>query len=170
MRKLKVSAAVLMLGASAMMMSSCLGSFGLFKRVLSWNQRVTNEKWVNELVFLVFCVVPVYEFAWLIDSLVLNSIEFWTGSSPMAGVDKVVRGEKGDYHVKSITNGYRIELLGSNQKADLLFDPATQTWSMNENGTSTKLVTFVDGDNTTIHFGNAAMTVNNAQTAQLMTR
>jgi hypothetical protein len=170
MNKLKVSAAALMLGASAMVMSSCIGTFGLSNKLLTWNQRVTNEKWINELVFFVLCVVQVYSVSLFIDAVVFNSIEFWTGASPLANVDKVVRGEKGDYHVKSITNGYRIELLGSNQQADLLFDPATKTWSMNENGKSTKLVTFVDGDNTTIHFGDISMTVNNAQTAQLMTR
>ena len=69
--------------SGTILFSSCVGSFGLFNRISSWNQSVGN-KFVNELVFLALNIVPVYGVAYLADALVINSIEFWSGSNPMA--------------------------------------------------------------------------------------
>ena len=71
--------------ASSLMMAAvgCYGSFSLTKKVYQWNGSVGN-KWVKELVFLGLNVIPVYEFSAGIDAIILNSIEFWTGSNPSA--------------------------------------------------------------------------------------
>ena len=71
--KLTLVAVVL---SGSLLFSSCVGSFSLFNRLSSWNQSVGN-KFVNELVFLAFNIVPVYGVAYLADALVINSIEFW---------------------------------------------------------------------------------------------
>lgn len=70
------------------LISSCIGSFGLWNSLKDWNQGVSN-KFVNELIFLAFHIVPVYEIAYLADALVLNSIEFWSGSNPTASIGEV---------------------------------------------------------------------------------
>jgi hypothetical protein len=168
MKKIKVSIAALLVGASMMLMSSCIGSFNLFNKVLSWNRNATNSKWVNELIFLSLTIIPVYEFSYFLDLLLFNSLEFWTGKSPIAGVDATVKGSKGEYHVKSTANGYHVELLGSNASADFLFDEATKTWMLNENGKSTKLVQFVDDSNAKFYFGASEMTVNMEDTLNLL--
>jgi len=67
----------------AVVLSGCLGSFNLTKKVYKFNNQV-GDKWVNELVFLGFCVLPVYNLATFIDAVVLNTIEFWSGKNPMA--------------------------------------------------------------------------------------
>ena len=54
--KLTLVAAIL---SGSLLFSSCVGSFGLFNRLSSWNQGV-GTKFVNELVFLAFNIVPVY--------------------------------------------------------------------------------------------------------------
>ena len=59
--KLTLVAVVL---SGSLLFSSCVGSFGLFNRLSSWNQSVGN-KFVNELVFLAFNIVPVYGVAYL---------------------------------------------------------------------------------------------------------
>ena len=69
--KLTLVAVVL---SGSLLFSSCVGSFGLFNRLSSWNQSVGN-KFVNELVFLAFNIVPVYGVAYLADALVINSID-----------------------------------------------------------------------------------------------
>lgn len=75
---------VLMLVATMAVMSvGCYGSFNLTKKVYNWNGSLGN-KWVVELVFLACYVVPVYSIAGFIDVVILNSIEFWTGSNPVA--------------------------------------------------------------------------------------
>ena len=68
---LKVSV-VLALMAS-MTLTSCIGSFGLTNKLLSWNEQVGN-KFVNELVFFAFWIIPVYEVTCLADVLVLLSL------------------------------------------------------------------------------------------------
>ncbi len=92
--------------STTMLFSSCVGSFGLFNRIASWNQTVGN-KFVNELVFLALNIVPVYGVAYLADALVINSIEFWSGSNPMAnaGDVKKVKGNNGDHMVGTLVNG-----------------------------------------------------------------
>ena len=97
MKRSKLTLVAVVLSGS-LLFSSCVGSFGLFNRLSSWNQGVGN-KFVNELVFLAFNIVPVYGVAYLADALVINSIEFWSGSNPMANVGDVkkVKGENGNY-------------------------------------------------------------------------
>ena len=93
--KMFLVAAVL---SGSLLFSSCVGSFGLFNRLTTWNQSLGN-KFVNELVFLAFNIVPVYGVAYLADALVINSIEFWSGSNPMANVGDVkkVQGSIGNH-------------------------------------------------------------------------
>lgn len=74
--------------SGSVLFSSCIGSFGLWNSLKDWNQGVSN-KFVNELIFLAFHIVPVYEIAYLADVLVLNSIEFWSGSNPTASIGEV---------------------------------------------------------------------------------
>ena len=46
--------------AGSFLFSSCIGSFALSNKVLSWNQQIGN-KFVNEIVFFGFWILPVYE-------------------------------------------------------------------------------------------------------------
>lgn len=79
----KQAVIVLLIAAMAVMSVGCYGSFTLTKKVYNWNGTM-GDKWTKELVFLVLNVVPVYGIAGFIDVIVLNSIEFWTGSNPVA--------------------------------------------------------------------------------------
>jgi len=69
--------------ASCLLSTSCIGPFNTFNNVTAWNSRVSDSKWVNELVYLGLWVVPVYEIVLTLDSLVFNSIEFWGGENPI---------------------------------------------------------------------------------------
>jgi hypothetical protein len=72
-------------GTSALLLTGCFGSFSATRRLWGWNDDV-GDKWVNWLVFLGLCILPVYELFVLGDVLVLNSVEFWTGSNPVRRV------------------------------------------------------------------------------------
>lgn len=63
--------------------TSCIGSNNAFNGLNSWNSRVTENKFVNELIFFGMWWVPVYEFALLGDVLIFNTIEWWSGSNPI---------------------------------------------------------------------------------------
>ena len=108
-----------------------------------WNQGLGN-KFVNEIVFLAFHVVPVYEVAYLADVLVLNSIEFWSGSNPVAEVGsiKTVKGENGEYLVRTNADGYTITKKGEEDKQlDLVYNPENRTWNAVAEGESFELIT-----------------------------
>lgn len=126
---------------SCLLFSSCVGSFGLFNRLNSWNNSIGN-KFVNELVFLAFNIVPVYGVAYLADALVINSIEFWSGSNPMANVGDVkkVKGENGNYLVTTLENGYSIAKEGETASMDLIYNKEANTWNVVANGESAELV------------------------------
>jgi hypothetical protein len=74
-------AAVLSLG----LFSSCLGPNKAFNKLHDWNMGVTENRWANEGIFLVFNIIPVYGVAYAVDIIVLNSIEWWSGDNPMDG-------------------------------------------------------------------------------------
>lgn len=132
--------------ASVLLLSSCIGSFNLSNKVLAWNKTATDSKFVNEVVFLALSIVPVYGVCLLADGLVLNSIEFWTGDNPVeAGLVKEVKGDKGNYTVETLENGYNIK-NESNQEMNLIYDKETKTWSAESDGESTKVLTF-EGEN-----------------------
>lgn len=127
--------------SGSLLFSSCVGSFGLFNRLTSWNQSV-GTKFVNELVFLAFNIIPVYGVAYLADALVINSIEFWSGTNPMANVGDVkkVKGENGNYMVKTLENGYSITKEGETASMNLIYDQEANTWNAVANGEATPLV------------------------------
>jgi len=80
MKKGKLVVAVSAFMACSLMFSSCIGSFTLTNKVLAWNKTV-GDKFVNEVVFLCFNIIPVYSVSIFADAVVLNSLEFWTGSN-----------------------------------------------------------------------------------------
>jgi hypothetical protein len=83
MRSWSRSIVAITLTAFAFASSGCFGSFRLVNKVYEINKGM-GSKIVQELVFLVFVILPVYELASLADAIILNTIEFWTGSNPLS--------------------------------------------------------------------------------------
>ena len=102
-------AAILM--CASMLTSSCVGSFSLFNKLASWNKNATNSKFLNEIIFIV--ISPAYAVCSVADVLVLNSIEFWSGSNPLAsnvGKTTTIKGQDGRFYaVKTLKDGYEIK-------------------------------------------------------------
>ena len=140
----KFSAVVL---SAAIMFSSCIGSFSLTNKVQQWNESL-GDKMINELVFVCMHIVPVYPISIFADILVLNSIEFWTGSNPVAskvGETKIVKNSAGDdVQITTTANGY--EIVNGEEQMQLVFDDAEKTWSAVYDEQSVELLKFV-GDN-----------------------
>lgn len=143
MKKMYLSVAVVMTLAGSMMMSSCIGSFTLTNKLLKWNKQIGN-KFVNELVFFAFWIIPVYEVSALADILVINSIEFWSGSNPVASGTKVIEGEDGRYLVECDGKGYNIKSENDGSVVRLDFNEEEKAWSVTANGETHTFMTFVD--------------------------
>lgn len=142
MKKINLKMAATLMVCVAFVFSSCIGSFGLHSRLNNWNQQIGN-KWVNELVFLAFNIVPVYPVCYLADALVINSIEFWSGSNPLASIGEVkkVEGENGTYLVETLKNGYSITKEGEESEAlTLVYDESNRTWNVEADGVSSQLL------------------------------
>lgn len=140
--------------AATIMFSSCLGSFQLTNKVLTMTKSIGN-KWANELVFAACCILPVYEITVLVDAIVLNSIEFWTGEKLIANVGekKVVKNNEGkDVEITVMENGYN--LTDGVASVNLVFDSETQIWSAEYNDQSTNLIKFVDDNNAQLFLAN----------------
>jgi Domain of unknown function (DUF3332) len=79
MKTSRILAPIVLLGVFA---TSCIGPMKAFNGILNWNSQVSEEKWLNELLFL-----PVYAIglplAGLGDVLIFNAFEFWGGENPI---------------------------------------------------------------------------------------
>jgi len=100
MRKTSLSVAALCLAlAATTTLQGCYGSFNLTKKVYQFNGTIGN-KWLKSLLFFVIAT-PVYGTTLFIDGVVLNLIEFWTGSNPVAAAQ--------DHMDKSYADGTRVQ-------------------------------------------------------------
>lgn len=154
--KKKMIAALIVAVFTCLSVGSCVGgrnSYALFNKVRAWNTSVSN-KVVNELIFIAFWIIPVYPVCTLVDTLVLNSIEWWSGSNPMAmGPDEsdVHYVSQGDSTIKiEVTqNRYNFEIvegIGVGEKLDLVYNPETEIWSSNITGEEKELAKFLDAN------------------------
>jgi uncharacterized lipoprotein YehR (DUF1307 family) len=76
------------------LITGCYGSFSAFNKLRAWNQTASDQKWVNEGIFLVLTIIPVYSLAMFGDVIIFNSVEFWTGENPMAKAKFSSNGDK----------------------------------------------------------------------------
>ncbi len=158
MKKKYLSVAIVIALASSLLTTSCIGSFSLTNKLLSWNRSV-SDKFVNEVVFIAFWIVPVYEVAALADILVLNSIEFWSGNNPLAIGTKVIDGQDGRYLVECDGKGYTIKSENDGSVVRLDFDQEELTWSANVNGETHKFLTFIDDTHVKVPSANGGFEV-----------
>ena len=145
MKKKHLAIATVVALSASMMMQSCIGSFALYNKVKTWNDHV-GDKFVNELVFVAFWILPVYELSFVADLFILNSIEFWSGTNPaLAQAEtKVIDGKDAQYLVARNETGYSITNLTTKQVTRFIFNDEDNSWSLENNGEVTKLFTFVD--------------------------
>ena len=141
-RHLKV-AAILMSGA--LLTSSCVGSFKLFNKLATWNKSATNERFLNELIFLI--ISPAYAVCSVVDALVLNTIEFWSGNNPIAqrvGKTTTVMGQDGRYYaVTTLKDGYEIK-APTGEVTNLKYNKKNNSWTMEQNGDVKEIFRFND--------------------------
>ncbi|MBQ9654540.1 MAG: DUF3332 domain-containing protein [Prevotella sp.] len=152
MKKINVKvAAWLLLGCMAT--SSCIGSFSLFNKLTSWETHMTDSKFVNAIVGFVINIVAI-PVTLLVDSLVLNTIEFWSGDNPIeanVGKTKQVMGEDGRYYaVKTLKNGYEVT-APDGVVTNFFHNADNDSWSMEQNGVVKEIFRFnTDGTRRTI--------------------
>lgn len=152
----KLSALLL---SAVILFSSCIGSFQLTNKLKNWNEGLGN-KFVNELVFLAFNIIPVYSATLFIDAIVFNTIEFWGDDfAAEPGETKIVKNGAGeDVMITTTEDGYNVS--DGTTAMNFVFDAEQKIWSAEYNNQVTKLVK-LNGDNTAqIFVGDDVVDVN----------
>ncbi len=143
---------------SAPYLQGCYGGFTATKTVYKWNGTV-GDKWVNSIVMIALNIIPVYSIAGVADILILNTVEFWTGSNPLAmqageSETRIVSVEGKDYELTASHNRMEIKPLASPEQAvDLAYDPVQQAWFA-ETANSRQLIAREAGEVITVYHAN----------------
>ena len=121
-KKMKKSICTL-LCAGVIMLTGCYGSNACFNKLHKWNGTLGN-KWLNSIVHFILQIFGVYWICLgLVDGLVLNTIEFWTGSNPLASGDSYFEKDAQGNSVAAVKNAdgsMSVELTtAEGQKANL---------------------------------------------------
>jgi hypothetical protein len=131
--------------------SGCYGSFSLTNKIYDWNDSAIDNKFGKSLLFWVLCIIPVYGFCALADIVILNLIEFWTGSNPISM-------KEGDYEQQLVErNGVHYKMEATRNKLAItpldgpkagkttafIYRASDKTWNIETDG---KLVTIAKVD------------------------
>lgn len=127
--------------------TGCFGTYGLTKKVYKWNEKVTDSNFANSLIMWGLIIIPVYEISLLVDLVIINTIEFWSGSNPMAmnegetDTQIVASGDK-VYEVTASKNQFHIEQIkgaDAGQSVDLVYHSNEAAWYLNSGDENIKL-------------------------------
>ena len=138
MKSFKKGIAILLISMVAFTSFGCYGSFAVTKKIHAWNGKVTGNKIVNTIVYWVLIIIPVYPICvGLVDGLVLNTIEWWLGSNPMAMNEgdrevQIVNNEGVNYEIVATKNRFDVTVLDGEKAgryAALVYNENTMIWS-----------------------------------------
>lgn len=143
MKKIQLRVVVALLIGSCLF-SSCIGSFSLFNKYAAWQKDMTDNKYINAIVG--FFLMPIVgSITLFVDSVVLNTIEFWTGENPVAqnvGKTQMIKGDDGLlYAVKTLRKGYEIK-APNGQVTLLTYNKRDDSWSISQNGVTKEIFRF----------------------------
>ncbi len=148
LEKVKKSKFIIAVVASSLLFTGCFGSMALTKKVYNWNQNVSGNKVVQSLIFWGMIIVPIYEITSFVDAVFLNTVEFWTGSNPIAMSDgekeiQVVENKVNEkFEITATKNRFDIKQLeGENQgiTKTYVYNQDKKTWYKLENNKLTKI-------------------------------
>ena len=95
---------ITLLCAGMIVLSGCYGKNACFNKLHNWNGTL-GDKWINSIVHFFLSIFGIYFICLnLIDGLVLNTIEFWTGSNPLAGGDSYFEKDAQGNSIAAVKN------------------------------------------------------------------
>ena len=110
----------------------CYGNFAATRKVYDFNGSFGN-KWVDSVMMHVLSYVPIYPIAITADALIFNTVEFWTGSNPMAmgPNDEVIKyaHENGtDLKITIRQNEVIVNNMNTGEDLELSYKPFEKSW------------------------------------------
>ncbi len=133
-------------------LQGCYGNFNLTRKLYTWNGQL-GDKWINSIATWVMIVVPVYGVVGVVDFVVLNTIQFWTGQNPVTMNEgekdiQVVSYKGKEYQMTATKNRLDVQEIADGKLQDpvsLVFDASTSTWSAVSGNLSQPLVEVIEG-------------------------
>ncbi|SNB46832.1 DUF3332 family protein [Geobacter sp. DSM 9736] len=83
----------LCLAAACSTLPGCYGKMALTRKVYQLNGEV-KDRYLRSAVTWAFIIVPVYGVSALVDFVLFNTIEFWSGDNPVAAGEKNIHYSK----------------------------------------------------------------------------
>lgn len=114
-------------------LAGCFGNFAAVRKVYSINDNI-SDRWVQQAAFWALTWIPVYEVAAFADVLIFNTVEFWTGSNPMAMApgEEVIKyaSENGkDLKITIRQNQVIVEDINMpGEELELSYKPLNKSW------------------------------------------
>ncbi len=75
---------VMSLSALGLTSAGCFGRFALTRKIYTWNDGATDNHVAKSIIMLGLVIIPVYPLSMLADWLIFNTVEFFSGSNPIA--------------------------------------------------------------------------------------
>ncbi len=171
MKRICIAAVV----ASTIALSGCIGSFTLTNHVYRWNEKATDNKYVNSAILWVLLIVPVYDVTLFVDFVALNTIEFWTGKNPVAfsGPEKLEKVVLSHGKTCRVTMGNnvltidRLDGLSPGRELTIRYDTATKNFLMVDGQGVTTKVASIDQSMLTLFSPNGRITTRSLDQKQL---
>ncbi len=111
--------------------TGCYGKFQLTRKVYEINSQV-KDKFLRSATTWAFVIIPVYGVAALLDFVLFNTVEFWTGKNPIAMGEKEFFYAKGDelFYIKAKKVGNNISYNIRHYKGDVYQDKLEINWDL----------------------------------------
>jgi len=172
MKRICIAAVV----ASSIALSGCIGSFTLTHKIYSWNEKATDNKYVNSAIMWVLgFFTPVYAGTIIIDAAILNVIEFWSGKNPVAFsspqlLEQVVTANGKTFKVTMGNNAITVDRLDGSSagRAYLIrYDAATKTFLIADGQGVTTKVASIDQAMLTLYAPDGRVTTRSLDDQQM---
>lgn len=175
MKIIKKSAMALALGSLVITQTGCFGTFALTRKAYDFHDGLTDSKFLKSLLFWIPGGI-VYGLVGFVDVVVLNLIEFWSGTNPLSMNEGdhemqflTVKGER--FQVEATKDTFTTTQLSGEEVGEvriMKFDRCDNTWKYTDSEVSDMAVmTFVNGDADAIrvYTDNGAMDLSYAEMA-----
>ena len=139
MRTLAKPFLYLSFGILCLTQAGCFGEFALTRKAYAWHDGVNNNKFVKSLLLWIPMAL-VYGITGLLDAVIFNLIEFWSGSNPISMNEgdhemqlATIHGV--DYRIEATKDTFTTTQLTGAQVGEvriMKFDRSTRTWKYSD--------------------------------------
>lgn len=154
MKIVRKTALMVALGSLALTQTGCFGTFALTRKAYEFHDGLTDSKFLKSLLFW----IPgglVYGIVGMVDVVIFNLIEFWSGSNPISMNEgdhemqmATVKGER--FQIEATKDTFTTTQLTGTKAGEvrvMKFDRCDNTWKYSDSQVQDQAVmTFVGGD------------------------